>query len=570
MKQRIDSLLANWSEFSLNKKFAVALATGVIGVGATALTVSLTSPDYTIYMSNIDNRDIQEVVATLDANKINYKIGRNNTLLVDSAQHDVTRAALARDGLPSKGHDGYALLSTATNVYTSQVKENLFKNQILEEEMSKLINTIDGVESSKIKLALSKESQFLRDTDPASASVVLTLKRGAALSKGQIHGIINIVSSGIPNLPPENVTILDQTGRLLSQIGEDYFGGNHLDYRQSYERELRSKITEIVAPIVGLDSFRVNVSTSFNFDRVENTTETPVDSTVIISQQKETTYDQTLSGGAGVPGALSNQPPEHAKFSDKPVSANTGSDENAIGHQKTVTNYSTGRSITHTKNASGKLETTSVAIVFDQTDKTPEEVASISQSIQTLVSASLTFVEGRDKITVQAMNFYKAPEVVEPEPEFWEHPLFKQGMTGAKYLLFALVLFLAWRSLLNRIAPVSKKSDELEEITPPSFTVTAESLENNDLFDFPSEDESNRIDEDYSTQMNKAYKLVDTDPNLTLEVIKGMVAGREYLRTHAQDEDEEEDVQNVSDEDAVAAMMAEAGITLDEDDGDKK
>ncbi|CAH7369177.1 Flagellar M-ring protein [Vibrio chagasii] len=558
MNTRIDSLKATWSELDFNKKALTLLATGTLLTAVSVSAWHLSQPEYTIFMQGVEQRDMREVVATLDANKVNYKIG-GSSILVDSRHQDIASAALARDGLPNNSHDGYAHLSNNSNVYTSQVKENLFKNQILEEELSKLINVIDGVQDSKVKLALSKESQFLRDSQAASASVVLTLQNGAVMSKKQVYGIINIVSSGIPNLPPEGVVVLDQTGRMLSQLGEDYFGGSHIELRQTYERELRNKIVEIVAPLVGLDSLRVNVTSAFNFDKVENTTEEPLERSVILSEQTETTYDQSLSGGSGVPGALSNQPPEHADFSDTPAAPNNAPDNSAIGHERAVRNYNVGRSITHTKSATGRLESTSVAILFDQGDFEEEDILLLEGRIEAIIHASMGFNEENDQVLVQGIPFIESnvESDVTSEPAVWESEIVKELITTSKWIfggiLFYLFFFL---KLLNRIAPINeRKDDELSDDMLAASELSAEDIENNDLFDFPSEDESNRTAEEYNRLTNEAYKLIDGESAIALEIVKGMLAGREFAPSNNSDDHNDDNPNANLSEEEIAAMM---------------
>nr|WP_282604036.1 flagellar basal-body MS-ring/collar protein FliF [Vibrio crassostreae] len=549
-----------WQELDLNKKVLTVMA-GAVALTVTAGAVNLAlKPNYTLYNHELSEMAMPEVVAALDAAGIHYKVGNNGQLLVDENSHTAVNGLLMKSGLPQPEIKGYAHLLENQTVYTSQIKENLFNTQILEEELAKLVLQINGVVDAKVKLALSKESQFLRDTSPAKASVVVTMDGQSRLSKKQVTGIVSVVASGITNLDPQNVVIMDQTGRVLSSVGEDGFSGTpQMEYKVAVESRVEQKVISILAPIVGMDALRVNVSADINFDKVENTQDVPVEQTVLISEQVERDTDANLSGGQGVPGALSNQPPDQTSFDDKSKSV-SGSEKSSVGREKYTKNYDIGRSITHTQQASRDIEKLSIAVLLDSTFfETPQAYQDAQQAIVELIGTSVGFsAERGDVITVNALEFKKAP-VIEPEPEeFYETAWFEKLIEAVKWLGLSALFWLGiWRPLLNRISPPPAVKGEDNDVNDMANMSDEDIMAmTGGAFDFGS-DGSDGDAEKFQSEQNKAYKVMEQQQDLALKILEGWVNGTDFSKLSEPEGATFSEVVSEDEEALMAAMMEE-------------
>lgn len=563
MKERIQQAADRWKGLDLNKKVMFGIA-GAVAVTATAAAVNFAlTPTYTPYSQNISKEAMPSVLAELDANNIGYQITSSGQLLVDQNLQSAANSVLAKGGFPESDVTGYAHLLKEQTIYTSQIKENLFNSQVLEEEISKLIMQINGVESAKVKLALSKESQFLRDAAPAKASVIVNLKPNASLSRKQVSGIVNLVSSGIPNLEPHNVVILDQTGRMLSTASDDVYAGTpQLEYKISVESRIEQKVTSIVAPIVGMDALRVNVGADINFDRVEETSDTPVDKSVLVSEQVERDLDDLLGGGQGVPGALSNQPPQHAKFDDKAKSTSTDNSSEAKGSEKYTKNYDVGRSVKHVQKAGKTIERVSIAVLLDRSFfESEEQFLSVSEQVKTLISSSVGIKSERgDIVTVSALEF-KKPAVIEPEPEeFYETEWFTKLIEVVKWLSLGTLFWLAiWRPLLHRISPPIKKesgsANNFDNMTDDEIMAMT-----NGAFDFDAV--GGAADEErFRSEQNAAYLVMERKQDLVYKIFDGWLNGVDFKQLATQNQTAEStfsEVVSADEEEMMAAMMEEA------------
>nr|WP_284694921.1 flagellar basal-body MS-ring/collar protein FliF [Photobacterium galatheae] len=507
----------------MNKKVLLggALAVGIAVSGYTFHQLS--QPSYVTMMTNLDQTSLQTIIPVLEAEGIPFTVAPNNaTLLVDRDALQKATNILAKHGLPSKPATGYDHLSNSNSPYMTKSTEEQISRQILEENLESSILQLDSVHKAQVRLAVAKNSQFLRDVEPSSASVVLTLKRGQSLNRSQINGIVKMIAYSVPNLPEENVIILDHTGRSLSKGNDASLGngGTASEHKLLIEEQLRQKVVEVVAPIVGLEQVRVNVEAKVNFDKVENTKEEPVPSSVILSQQSEKSYDPELAGGEGVVGAVANQPPQHASFADKPDSMANQQQSSGIRHLKETTNYSVGKSITHTIQSSGRVEKVNVAILFDRTQFSEEALPKIMETITSLAQSSIGFDADRgDSIDVRAMVFSE-PEVIEAEPvPFYETQIAKDAMAAGKWIGAILLLWLLfWRPLMQRILPGSSAKEENPDQVP-DLTADDNHVQNQAL-SLSEQLSTEATEAEFSREMTKAIELMKTKPTEAQNVLQ--------------------------------------------------
>src|SRR6185503_19619567 len=198
----------------------------------------------------------------------------------------------------------------------SRLVENARYTLALQDDLARTIMSIDGIASAKVQLALPQESVFARDRDETKASVFLALRPGHRLGDAEIAGIANFVAWSVPNLAPDNVSLIDESGRPLKTVAGDTgaaLSSGQLDYKQRKQDEYRASIREVLAPLVGDEGLRVSVHADIDFTAVESTSETfNAEPAVLLSESLR--EDQSSAGAiGGVPGALTNQPPGNGR-----------------------------------------------------------------------------------------------------------------------------------------------------------------------------------------------------------------------------------------------------------------
>src|SRR5450432_3760482 len=332
-------------------KFAFGLA-ALVGV-VVALSTNVGQGDYKVLYAGLSDKDGGAVVAQLATMNVPYKVQPGSgAIMVPALQVPDLRLKLATAGLPKGSVSGYELMDTARFGQT-QFQERLTFQRGLEGELTRSITSLAAVENARVHLALPNQNGFFREQQKPSASVLLTLHAGRTLDRAQIAGIVHLVSSSVPEMSPKAVSILDQSGALLTGANEGAQAGldaQQLQYVSQIEAGYAKRIRELLEPIVGADNLRATVAADVDFSQTEATSEEfkpnqGADATIAIRSQQ--TSEQNGSAGAlpsGVPGAASNQPPIAATapltgasqpLQGAPLSGCAG----AGGRREAVTNY---------------------------------------------------------------------------------------------------------------------------------------------------------------------------------------------------------------------------------------
>ena len=398
-------------------------------------------PGYQIIYSGMSDQDTLEITKSLDQAGIPHKqTSGSGTIMVPVNKVHEARLRLAGQGLPKGNATGFELLDKEQGLGVSQFMENARYQRALEGELAKTIGTISGVQTARVHLAIPKQSSFVRERDrkSPSASVMLTLYSGPQLDPGQVASIVNLVAASVPNLSPDKVTVVDQAGRLLSGAptsSEIRLTATQFEYRKQLEEYYIKRIEDILTPILGQEGVRAQVSADMDFSVVEQTQESfNPDLPAIRSEQ--TFEDQSNGAGnpAGVPGALTNQPP----ISGAPAQANARNDaqDTAASPQNSVKrvtrNYELDKTISHTQFPTGNVKRLSIAVVVDdhqQTDqegnvtrkpRSEDEIARITG----LAKEAIGFNPQRgDSLNVINASFTEPPKLeAPPEPSMMDQP----------------------------------------------------------------------------------------------------------------------------------------------------
>ncbi|MFL6643200.1 MAG: flagellar basal-body MS-ring/collar protein FliF [Paraburkholderia fungorum] len=348
--------------------FAVALLVAIVA----GLFLWSRAPDYKVLYSNLSDRDGGAIITALQAANIPYKFtDAGGAILVPSEQVHEMRLRLAAQGLPKSGSVGFELMDNQ-KFGISQFAEQINYQRALEGELERTIESISSVKSARVHLAIPKPSVFVRDKEAPSASVLVNLYPGRALDEGQVLAITHMVSSAVPDMPVKGVTILDQDGNLLTQPSTGSgLDASQLKYRQQIERSTQQRIDAILAPLFGSGNAHSQVSADIDFSRREQTSENygpngSPQQAAIRSQQTSTATEMSQAAASGVPGALSNQPPQPASAPIVASNGASGVTTTPVSDRKdSTTNYELNKTVQHLEQPMGGIKRLSVAVVVN-------------------------------------------------------------------------------------------------------------------------------------------------------------------------------------------------------------
>jgi len=478
--QSFSALMRGFNELPAQRKFGLMVAVAAVIAIVVGAMMWAQAPDYRVLYGNLGDRDGGAVIESLQKLNIPYKMGEGGTVLVPSAMVYEARLKLASEGLPKGGAVGFELMDNQKFGVT-QFQENVNYQRALEGEITRTIETISAVQGARVHLAIPKPTVFVRDQQKPSASVLVSLYSGRALDKAQVAGIVHLVASSVPEMPPGNVTVIDQNGNMLTPNGDKGavlgLDSSQLEYLHQVEQSYTRRIESIISPITGPNNIRAQVTADLDFSFTEQTAEvykpnpTPDQSSIRSQQTSETAGDG--QGAAGVPGALSNQPPGaataplNAPGGRTPAGASTTASA-AAGpiHKESTTNYELDKTISHTKLPVGSVKRLSVAVVVNNKairDKkgkvtylalTKDELA----QVYNLAKEAMGFNQARgDTLNVVNAPFNLAEGEELESPPIWKDPAMQAlAKEVVKYLVIAgLLMYLVLGVLKPMVSELS-------------------------------------------------------------------------------------------------------------------
>ncbi|MFN2381762.1 MAG: flagellar basal-body MS-ring/collar protein FliF [Guyparkeria sp.] len=527
-----------------------------------------------LYQS-LDAQASAEVVDALKAAGEPHELAGDGTVMVGADRLPEIRMLMAQQGLPGGDGVGLEMLNEDQSLGTSQFMEQARYRRAIETELARSIQTIGAIRAARVHIAQPEKSVFVRDRKTPTASVVVDIKGGSNLGRGQANGIVHLVASSINDLSPENVSVVDQSGNLLTSQGDDAAGmgltSRQFQYRQNLEQAYARRIESLLAPIVGSDRVRAQVSADIDFSRREGTSQTyGPDEGVLLSEQINETI-RSLGGGEGVlgmPGAIANQPPGGGVVNpgggegglvppqDLTVDEFQALAQTPIDSDRNETrNYNVDRNIEHVQFASGQIEKLSVAVLLDENatgggdaaeaeDEAAAEAAAEARTdsleqMRALVAQSVGINEARgDEVTLSTFPFVS--EDIDPvTTPVWEQGWFWSTLKNAGIgLAMLLVFLLVARPLLKmlaesrreRVATSTELSDQSGQPGQPGPQYTTptqypderraqaegEEYDENDLSNVP-ELIGNAS---YTDKLRQLRKSVNHDPKAVAAVIK--------------------------------------------------
>lgn len=526
-----------------NPRLPLMIASAAAIAALAAVWLWSRAPDYRVLYSNLSDRDGGAIIASLQQMNIPYKFAEGGgAVLVAAEQVHEARLKLASQGLPKGGSVGFELMDNQ-KFGVSQFAEQVNYQRALEGEIAHSIEAIAAVASARIHLAIPKPSLFVRDQQKPSASVILTLQRGRSIDDGQVSAIAHLISSSVPDLNANNVTVVDQAGNLLSapHAGNRGLDASQLKYAQEIEQNTIRRIEAILQPIVGATNVKAQVVADIDFSTVENTDEKyrpnqdPANA-AIRSQQSSDSNLQGATPPGGVPGALSNQPPLNptapitAAASQLPRGApgaaaqaeRSGGSSNV--RRDVTTNYELDRSIRHVQQGTGGIKRLSVAVVVNYRGVHNAQGKASAQAmpaaeleqVRNLVKEAMGFsAERGDSLNVVNSQFVATDSAAADLP-WWRQPDYiAPAKTGSQYLLLALLGLWLWlgvvRPLLRKhlappVAPPALPGSAAEGAEPAPVALSAEAQE--------------RLEQRHQENLEHAQAIAEKDPRLVAMVIK--------------------------------------------------
>lgn len=512
---------------------------GIAASVALGIAVVLWSqtPSYSMLYGNLAPKDATEVVAALEQNAIPYKINESTgAVMVASGKLHEARMKLAGQGLPRSDSLGYEILQQETGFGTSRALEAARFHRALEGELARTIGTLSNIESARVHLATPKQSVFVRKSNDPSASVVLKLYSGRVLDKGQVAAIVHLVASSVPDLDAGRVTVVDHKGNLLSgemDSRQMMLTSSQFEYTRELEKHYQQRVEDILAPILGTDRVRAQISADVDFTVTEQTAERFNPDLPALRSEQVNEQSSRLGSVQGVPGALSNQPPAagtapEVAGGDEADAAN-GSPLNIS--KRATRNYELDKTISHTRLASNKLRRLSVAVVVDdlvnvaddgtvtRVERTPEEISRLTRLVKEAIGFNAQ--RGDSVEVINSAFMLPAPPAPLPELAIWEQPwvwdVAKQ--VGGVILVLVLIFFV--------LRPTMKKltaSPVIHQVATAEGGAGMEGAGAGGALD--SADDTMRLPgpEKYENTLDAARQMVQDDPKRVAQVVRSWVA----------------------------------------------
>ncbi|ABG41553.1 flagellar M-ring protein FliF [Paraglaciecola sp. T6c] len=426
-------------------------------------------PDYRP-LAKMQTQELIEALDYFDQNQVDYRL-EGNTVYVSADQYQNIKLGMARQGLSQGVSEGTDIIMQDMGFGVSQRVEKVRLKHAREQQLARTLEEMSAVTRAKVLLALPKENVFARREKKASATVVVTSRRGAIMGNEEVSSIVDIVASAVQGLEPERVTVTDSNGRLLnsgSQDSEAARSKKEFEMERKRETEYLQKIDSILIPVLGLGNYTAQADVTMDFTAVEQTKRSY--NPDLPAVRSEMTVEENSVGGmlGGIPGALTNQPPLDSNIPEEASASNTQTTVPGRNHKEETRNYELDTTISHTKQQTGVIRRLSVSVALDHVSTVGEDGTSTlvprSQAelldIRRLLQGGIGFdVTRGDSLEVVSIPFSREGEVALEELPIWEDPKF---MPILKLVIGGLVIIVL---LLAVVRPMLRKLIYPEETT---------------------------------------------------------------------------------------------------------
>ncbi|MBN2693025.1 flagellar M-ring protein FliF [bacterium] len=462
---RIKEMWEKFTKLSLVKKSIIIFAFFFIFVVIFFLLMSPKDEKYVFLYREMSEEDAALVADELKTMKTPFKVSDSGNIMVLAEDVAKLRLSLAQKKIVGKGI-GFELLDKQKYGMTNFM-EQLNYIRALQGELAKTINQLDSVESSRVHIVLPKRAVFKEDSQDATASIVLKLKKNEYLSKKQVDGIIHLVAGSVEGLKPENISIVDSYGKKLNEQNDSMFSNIPLEYQRKYEEKLTMQVQEILDRALGTDNSVVKVEAELDFDEQSKAEEVyDPDGSAIrsekLSQEQNTKGDDRIGG---IPGAESNNPQNGTATG---MVTRGGNSEKS--KKMEIRNYEISKTVKQIKATPGKVKKISVAVLINGSyvkkdgknqyvPRSEEEVKTYLEIVKKAVGYS---IERGDQVEVANVPFLDVEKDIEIVA-----PFYKKGdfyLTLFKYIFYMIMIIVVFMILRSMLGWAMMKEEEVDAI----------------------------------------------------------------------------------------------------------
>lgn len=461
-----------WSRLGKVPKLVVISGTVVAFIALVLIVFAASKrPSYEVLWSNLDPQDGGTIVKELEKQGIPYKLSDGGkTIKVPSSEVHKTRLILAAQGLPTSGTVGFESVG-GSGIWATDFERKVQYIRALSGELARTIKVISGVEDARVHIVLPEPSVFVSQRKPATAAVLVKMRPGCELPTASVRGVINLVARSVEGLSPENVTVIDSSGRLLSQdisfhTGESLsFPPNSvLEITAKTEKELEKRLLDLLTPVLGPGNVvcQVRAELDMNVVKVTDTAYTSEPPGIVRSTSEITeSYQGTGMPVGGQAGGL-----------DVPTYAAASEGESQYQRTEITRNYEINQTVTETIVTPGTIKRLSVAVVVNkELDENTREI------ISETVSAALGLDPARqDQISVTGIPFDTSlaevfEEAAGPQPETFPRTyIYAFSAIGAALLGTLIIFLMRRRKKAERPSPEPVSAPQVVSEEAPSVS----------------------------------------------------------------------------------------------------
>jgi flagellar M-ring protein FliF len=486
---------------------------GTLAMVALALCVwlALRAPQQRPVFDGLADNDKAAVAAALEAAGIRYSLDRS-TGAVSVAEDDLHRARmmLAGEGLPKARPSSDSIIG-AIPLGVSRAVETETLRAAREAELARTIEAIEAVAHARVHIALSEPSPFINSNDQSAASVMLRLHAGRTLDRSQVRAISFLVASSVPNLPAKQVSVVDQSGQLLTFATAD---DGTLLQQSAIEDRIRKGLIALLTPVLGTGGFSAEVHADIDPSESQATRESfPEQDRALKAEESNTTSRVSAGAAVGIPGATSNMAPTASSVTTNPQGSEQAAPGEGIREQRLSRAYEIGREVSVTRQPEGRLRRLSVALVLKQGDKprNPSEL----EAVERIVKGAIGFSADRgDQIAVVERPF---AQVQDPTTPFYARPdvlpLIRNGMALVGALIAVLLIGLPLRRAIRSSA---ERAGERAAIETSLLAATTEKA--------PVTIEMISAAPSYEARANLVREFVRQDPAKASQIVSALIS----------------------------------------------
>ncbi|MVZ98676.1 flagellar M-ring protein FliF [Sphingorhabdus sp. IMCC26285] len=509
------------SQPAVRKALPALALSAAIGVAAISY-FALATPAQAPLFQGLAESDKAAVADALQASGITYSLDPGTgAISVDAGKIHEARMLLAGQGLPKALPSGDAVIASLP-MGSSRAVEGETLRGAREADLARTIEAIDAVKMARVHLAMPEPSVFVREAREPAASVMLTLQQGRSLSEAQVRAIRHLVASSVPGLAADSVSVIDQSGALISSptgsADQEMF-----QLQMQMEERYRQAVVTLLTPIVGAENFSVEVHADIDPSETQSTRETfPKDDRALRSEEgNKTTQSANTPGAVGIPGALSNQPPPASQLTATPpgqtAQPNNGESQSEENYTR---NFDVGREIAVTHQPQGNLRRLSVAVALRDVKGQKKPSAADVAALEALVKGAVGFsTERGDLVAISSRPFAEQEEAA---VNFWDEPWFFPLVQQIGAVLAAILAFIfIGRPLMKAAKAKMAAAKEQAEVEQKLLAATGQPRPSNQVTI-----EMIEAAPSYETRANLVRSFIRQDPERAALVVRQMIQER--------------------------------------------